>query len=197
MRGKPSAKTDAAAAKTKAPAAKTKAPQAKPATKPKAKPKSAAKPKVTTRRARSDSVSAAVDVAKRAQQAIEPPSNVPLGKEDMSFFASVIDEFARSEWTAHQLELAAIMARKMRLLRDELETLEKEGFVLETAQGTPCQNPRLGGVRMLDTSIMATRRSLSLHARAKTGEARDVGKKRAIALGIEEGIADDGGGLLN
>ena len=29
----------------------------------------------------------------------------------MPFFASVIDEFARSEWTAHQLEIAAMLAR--------------------------------------------------------------------------------------
>jgi len=40
-------------------------------------------------------------------------------------------------------------------------------------------------VRMLDTSIMATRRSLSLHARAREGEGRDVAKRRGMAKGIE------------
>lgn len=143
------------------------------------------------RRKRIDSVEAAVEVAQRSQAQISPPSNVPLSEVDLPFFASVIAEFARSEWTAHQLELAAMLAKKMRLLRDELETLETEGFSLVTANGSPCQNPRLGGVRMLDTSIMATRRSLQLHARAQGGEARDVGKRRGIAKDHETDLGDE------
>ena len=143
------------------------------------------------RRKRIDSVEAAVEVAQRSQAQISPPSNVPLSKADLPFFASVLAEFARSEWTAHQLELAAMLAKKMRLLRDELATLETEGFSLMTANGSPCQNPRLGGVRMLDTSIMATRRSLQLHARATGGEARDAGKRRDIAKAYEDSSDDD------
>lgn len=133
----------------------------------------------------------AVAAAQAASRQISPPSNVPLTDADLPFFASVIDEFARSEWTAHQLELAAMLARKMRLLRDELVTLEAEGFVTVSGGGSPCQNPRLGGVRMLDTSIMATRRSLQIHARARAGEARDVGKRREIAKEYEGGHDDD------
>ncbi|WP_313349799.1 hypothetical protein [Paracoccus sp. (in: a-proteobacteria)] len=144
-----------------------------------------------SRRKRIDSVEAAIEVAQRSGRQISPPSNVPLGKDDLPFFASVIDEFARSEWTAHQLELAALMARKMRLLRDELTSLEAEGFVLTRADAAPCQNPRLGGVRMLDTSIMATRRSLQLHARAQGGEAREVSKRRGIAKDYEGDLDDD------
>jgi hypothetical protein len=146
-----------------------------------------------TRRKRIDSTDAIVEVAQASGRQISPPSNVPLSGEDMPFFASVIDEFARSEWTAHQLELAAMLAKKMRLLRDELQTLEREGFTLVTEKGSPCQNPRLGGVRMLDTSIMSTRRSLQLHARATGGEARDTGKRRDQAKGHE---ADLGNGLI-
>lgn len=144
-----------------------------------------------SRRKRIDSVESAVEIAQASGRQITPPSNVPLTTEDMPFFASVIDEFARSEWTAHQLELAAMLAKKMRLLRDELATLEAEGFSLMTEKGSPCQNPRLGGVRMLDTSIMSTRRSLQLHARAQGGESRDVSKRRGIAKEYEGNPADD------
>jgi hypothetical protein len=126
-----------------------------------------------------------------AGKRIEPPSNVPLSDADMPFFASVIDEFARSDWTAHQLELAALLAKKVRLLRDELATLEAEGFSLVSANGAPCQNPRIGAVRMLDTSILATRRSLSLHARAQGGEAREVGKRKSLAKGTEADLEDE------
>ena len=137
------------------------------------------------RRERADAAAAQVKVMARAAQEIHPPSNVPLKDADLPFFASVIAEFARSEWTSHQLELAALMARKMRMLRDEMDRLETEGFVLSVEGRADCQNPRLGGVRMLDTSIMATRRSLALHARATQGEARDVAKRRDINKGAE------------
>jgi hypothetical protein len=59
-----------------------------------------------TRKARIDSASEAVRVMSAAAKTIAPPSNVPLDESDLPFFASVIAEFARSEWTAHQLELA-------------------------------------------------------------------------------------------
>lgn len=143
------------------------------------------------KRKRVDSVEAAVEIARAAGKQISPPSNVPLSGEDLPFFSSVIDEFARTEWTAHQLELAALLARKMRMLRDEMDALDREGFTAITASGNPCQNPRLGGVRMLDTSIMATRRSLQLHARAQGGEARDAGKRREIAKGYEADFGDE------
>lgn len=140
---------------------------------------------MSNRKQRIDSATEAVRVMSRAASEIVPPSNVPLSEADMPFFASVIAEFARSEWSAHQLELAAMLARKMRMLRDELDALDSEGTISATANGTPCQNPRIGAVRMLDTSIMATRRSLSLHARAREGEGRDVAKRRGMAKAIE------------
>ena len=146
---------------------------------------------MSNRKPRIDSTTEGVRVMAKAAREIVPPSNVPLDAEDMPFFASVIAEFARSEWSAHQLELAAMLARKMRMLRDQISELDREGFTMVSAGGSPCQNPRLGGVRMLDTSIMATRRSLQLHARAKGGESRDVGKRREIAKGFEGDLDDD------
>jgi hypothetical protein len=116
---------------------------------------------------------------------VNPPDNVPLDAEDMPFFRSVIDEFARSEWTSHQLELAAMLARKMRDMKDVQRELRDEGYTTTTANGTPVQSPLVGVLRMLDTSILATRRSLSLHARARAGEARDVAKRRGAAKAIE------------
>lgn len=136
------------------------------------------------------STSNAIRVMAAAGKQISPPSNVPLEPKDMPFFASVIDEFARADWTAHQLELAAMLARKMCDLSDLQEQLRAEGYTMVTQNGAPCQNPLIGAVRMLDTSIMATRRSLSLHARAR-GEARDFGKKAAISKGLESDLGDD------
>jgi hypothetical protein len=55
------------------------------------------------RKARIDSTSEAVRVMSKAATPIVPPSSVPLEKCDLPFFASVIAEFARSEWTGISL----------------------------------------------------------------------------------------------
>ena len=137
------------------------------------------------RRQRIDSLAAAVGVMSGATRQIEPPSNVPLAPEDMGFFASVLAEFARSEWTAHQLEIAAMLARTMADLEREQRELRAEGSVVVTEKGTPVVNPRKSVVQMHAASILSFRRSLSLHARAQGGEARDVAKRRTMAREIE------------
>ena len=145
------------------------------------------------KRNRIDSTAEAVRVAAEMQRAIEPPSNVPLDDADLPFFASVIAEFARSEWTAHQLELAAMLARTMADLEREQRELRSEGSVMATGRGTPVVNPRKTVVQMHASSILSFRRSLSLHARAQGGEARDIGKRRAGTKSIEADVneADD------
>jgi hypothetical protein len=50
-----------------------------------------------------NSTSSAVKIMAAANQPIHPPSNVPLADDDLSFFANVLEEFARSQWTGHQL----------------------------------------------------------------------------------------------
>lgn len=139
------------------------------------------------RKARIDSAAEAVRVMAKATAEIDPPANVPLDAEDLPFFESVIAEFARSEWSSHQLELAAMLARTMADLEREQRELRAEGSVMATEKGTPVVNPRKTVVQMHASSILSFRRSLSLHARAQAGETRDVGKRRSAAKGIELG----------
>lgn len=143
------------------------------------------------KRQRIDSVEAAVEVAQSAGRHIAPPSNVPLTGADLPFFASVIDEFARSEWTAHQLELAAMLARTMADLERDQRLMREEGPILSTEKGTPVVNPRKAVIQMNASIILSYRRSLQLHARAQGGEARDVGKRRAHAQQIEDSVLSD------
>jgi len=137
------------------------------------------------RKARIDSAEEAVKVMAKAASEIDPPSNVPLDDGDLPFFRNVIAEFARSEWSAHQLEIAAMLARTMADLTREQKMLRDEGGVAYSEKGTPVANPRKAIVQMHASSILSFRRSLSLHARAQMGEARDAAKRRAIAKDIE------------
>jgi hypothetical protein len=137
------------------------------------------------RKARIDSAAEAVRVMAKATAEIQPPGNVPLDAEDLPFFRNVISEYARSDWSAHQLELAAMLARTMADLTREQKLLRDEGGVAYSEKGTPVANPRKSIVQMHASSILSFRRSLSLHARAQAGEARDVAKRRGAAKEIE------------
>ncbi|MBA8838162.1 terminase small subunit [Ochrobactrum sp. RH2CCR150] len=137
------------------------------------------------RKARIDSATEAVRVMSKAMAEIQAPENVPLDKADLPFFNNVIAEYARSEWTSHQLEIAAMLARTMADLVREQALLRNEGGIAYSEKGTPVANPRKSIVQMHASSILSFRRSLSLHARAQAGEARDVAKRRGAAKEIE------------
>ena len=147
---------------------------------------------MSNRKQRLDSATAAVEVMKGALREIAPPSHVPLDAADWPFWETVVDEFARSEWTEHQLELAAMLARTMANLETEQRTLRAEGFIAVRENGTSVENPRGRVVQNLAGQVLSLRRSLSLHARAR-GEARDVAKRSAMTKGIEAGnpLEDD------
>lgn len=137
------------------------------------------------RKGRIDSVAEAVRVMAVSRRPIEPPSNVPLDACDLPFFASVIAEFARADWTAHQLELAAMLARTMADLTREQAALREEGAISYSEKGTPVANPRKTIVQMHAGSILSFRRSLALNARAQAGEARDIASRRDASKRLE------------
>jgi hypothetical protein len=147
------------------------------------------------KRQRVDSATAAVAIFAGAQREIAPPAHVMLGDGDWPYWHSVVTEFAKSEWTDHQLEVAAQLAKAMADLETERNALRLEGYVLDIS-GKAVANPRHGVARDLTNSVMSLRRNLSLHARAQGGEARDVGKRRDMALDIEA-QAGEATSLLN
>ena len=119
------------------------------------------------KRQRVDTAAAAVEIMKGAQREIAPPGHVGMGDEDWPFWHSVIAEFARSEWTDHSLEIAAMLSRSMADLEREQRMLRAEGFIAVRENGTSVENPRSRVVKSLTGDILSLRRSLSLHARAR------------------------------
>ena len=142
-------------------------------------------------RARADTATAAVEAARQAKTNLVPPSHVVMADRDWPYFRSVVAEFARGEWSDHQLEMAAFLARTMADFDAEQLALRDEGSIAMSERGTPVVNPRKALVQMHAGSILSLRRSLSLHARAQGGEPRDVAKRRAMAKGTEADNADD------
>lgn len=147
-----------------------------------------------SRKGRVDSVSEAVRIA-GASQPIIAPSSVPLDDHELGFFANIIAEYARADWTAHELEVAAMFAREMASMERMQRQFKEEGPKAFSEKGTPVVNPLKSVIQMHASAILSFRRSLSLHARAKGGEARDVAKRKAISKGIEADV-DGGDDLL-
>ena len=135
---------------------------------------------------RADTVKGALEVIAMAGQDVSPPDSVPLSDDDMPFFDAVVAEFARSEWTDHSLQMAAMLARMMCDMEREQRVLRTEGSVAFSEKGTPVVNPRKTVVQMLSGSILSMRRSLAIHAHAQKGELRDIKKRNSLAKDIEQ-----------
>lgn len=139
------------------------------------------------RRPRVDSISAAQVIAAAAMRDIEVPAHIAMADSDLPFWQSVIAEFPKADWTVHQLEVAAQLAKAGADLETERNALRVEGYVLLIGDRSQA-NPRHGIARDLTNAIMSLRRNLQLHARALGGEARDAGKRKAKAISIQDKV---------
>lgn len=148
----------------------------------------------TTRKPRSDSVGEASRILQGAAREVAPPNHVPLDDKDWPFWENVVAEFARADWTEHQLELAAMLARTMADLEENQRLLRSEGLLIirevkngkdEVVKILSCENHRGRAVQTLMGQVLALRRSLALHARAQSGSNKDAAKKRAANKGTE------------
>lgn len=135
--------------------------------------------------------SEAVRIMQGATKELNPPAHVPLDDMDWPYWHSVVAEFARAEWTEHQLELAAMLARTMANLESEQRSLRSEGFIATRENGTTVENPRARAVKSLTGDILSLRRSLALHARAKSGDSRTDAQRRDTARGMEATSDDE------
>lgn len=144
-----------------------------------------------SRKQRIDSITAQVAVMQAAASDLRPPAHVPLTDKDEPFWQSILAEKPKAEWTAHDLDLAALLASSLRKLQAEEATLETEGSVIVTAGGNPAANPRLRIVADLHARAMKYRQTLGIHNRGKNGEQRDVLKRREIAQTVETQVDDD------
>lgn len=147
------------------------------------------------RKARMDSITAQVEVMVKATRTIEPPAHAPLDDDAGPFWSEIIAARALSEWGDHDLTCASDLANAMASLVDNRRKLRTEGEVLKPDGGKEFANPRVAVVHGLHAQIKSARQSLSIHGRA-AGEARDVGKRRALAKEVEAGNPLAGDDLL-
>lgn len=149
----------------------------------------------TARKQRSDSISEATRILQGAATEIAPPVHVPLEDKDWPFWHNVVAEFARADWTEHQLELAAMLARTMADLEENQRLIRSEGDLIEKkildGKGEVkrillIENNRNRIVAMKMSQVLSLRRSLALHARAKAGTNADAANRRSANKATED-----------
>lgn len=127
---------------------------------------------------KTDAVSEHSRIVAGSARVILPPKHIRMSDEDIPFFENVINEFARSEWTDHDLELAALLARTLCDMEREQYQLRLEGSITNTERGTPVPNPRKTIVQMHAGTVLSLRKSLGMDARARANPQDIAGKKK-------------------
>lgn len=144
------------------------------------------------RKARTDSVDNLIRLATTANIELAPPAHVPLQDQDWPFFHSIVDEFAKADWSSHRLELAAMLARTMANYELCQRQLAEEGMVSLRANGTLGPNPRLNIAASMASQILAMRRSLAMTGRAMAGGTNKAAHQREANRAAEHRLRGNG-----
>ena len=135
------------------------------------------------RKTRTDSTANLLRVFGGANTQIAPPAHISFTEADWPYWHSVVDEFAKVDWTPHQLDVAAFLARTMAQLEAEQRRLSVEGGVCGRPDGSVITNPRVRAVDTLTAQVLSLRRSLGLTGRSKAGDTRNAVRQRSVAPG--------------
>lgn len=128
-------------------------------------------------------------IASAANKVIDPHSNTPITDEQRVFFDRIISEKAKADWTDHQLDLAAVLARVLCQLNIETEKMCREGLLIKESNGKVVQSPRKRAVETLMKVVVDLRRSLGIHARSMgNGQKQAFGEHMDLAKRIEAGF---------
>ena len=136
--------------------------------------------KLTPKRNRSDSASAAVRAAQAAALGpLNPPEHVALREGDRPFWDAIVTSRARDTWTDTDLTTAANLARSQADIERLQLDVDREGFTIPSGNGTPIVNPKHKLLETLTRRAVALSRVLHVHAEATVGRSADASKALA------------------
>lgn len=139
------------------------------------------------KRSRTDTASEQTKIIAAAFIKIKPPAEVPMRPSDVVFFDAVIAERANAEWTTHDIQVAALLARAMGSLEREESLLRKEGMIHKTKNKYPVLNPRKSAISLYYAAVLKFRITLCLNLRSQGGASPgDMKKRRDNAKDIQD-----------
>lgn len=149
------------------------------------------------RQTRTDTTANLHRVLAGANIELAPPCHVPLDDAAWPFWHSLVEEFAKADFTPHMLDLTAILARTMAQLDAQQRAQRNEGSVITKANGYPGPNPRNRVVSTLLGQVLSLRRSLALTGRAKAGRSEEATWQRVQNRRVEQGLRGNHDNLLS
>lgn len=136
--------------------------------------------KVTPKRNRSDSATAAVAAVQAASLGpLQPPAHISLRPGDRPFWDAIMLARARDTWTDADLATAAGLARSQADIERLQAEVDVEGFTIPSGNGTPIVNPKHKLLETLTRRAVSLSRVLHVHAEATVGRSRDAGNALA------------------
>lgn len=136
--------------------------------------------KVTPKRHRSDSATAAVAAVQSASlRPLQPPDHISLRPGDRPFWDAIMLARARDTWTDADLATAAGLARSQADIERLQAEVDVEGFTIPSGNGTPIVNPKHKLLETLTRRAVSLSRVLHVHAEATVGRSRDAGNALA------------------
>lgn len=138
------------------------------------------------RRTRVDTITAAKQIAATAGQIIDPPEHAHLPNAALPFWAAIVRGRAREEWEA----APALLVTAANLAWTQWQIVNLRHMIDGTVPpfegcSTAVLVTRMNDLQRLE---MAYLRTLQQHGRAVQGEARDTGKRRAVAQAAANGV---------
>ena len=124
------------------------------------------------------------------------PTGIKLSSRERVIFDEIIEERDPAHWTEHRVRIAAFLARDMHMVIEGQRSLGRHGFITRNGRGNPVVHPLARIVDQGIARICAYRRTLAIHARALGGEARDIGRRRAIHIRHERSAVRDPDNLI-
>jgi len=146
--------------------------------------------KVTPKRHRSDSVTAAVSASQSAALGpLPPPDHVTLREGDLPFWNAIMKSRAREKWTDNDLATAAALARAQADIEQLQKAVDIEGFTITNARGTTSVNPKHKLLESMTRRAVSLSRTLHVHAEATIGNSRNasnaLNNERQASLDLE------------
>ena len=140
------------------------------------------------RRTASDSNKSAQQVMAQASITIDPPAHMTMSVAALCYFRDIINERANADWAAHDVAVAAKLARYMAREDEMSDLLDAEGPTVTTDKGSVMKNPTATVLSDTSSKIIALRRSLCLHALgANPGlKSSQIGKSRGQRRAVQD-----------
>jgi hypothetical protein len=125
-----------------------------------------------------------------AQGVLAPPPHVTLKEKHWPYWVAIINARATQNWTAPDLEIAALLARcKCKIEELEIQ-LEVEGDTVTNARGTVVANPLHQILETHCRRMASLSRQLHVHAEATGGKARKEKPSNNAAQGAREALGE-------